>query len=271
MVVLLSGCFAEPVRGVGDAQTVMSEEELKSAVLQLSDPTTEMAALRRLIKFSDIFLYNGHLRLVTEDQAADERRQAAARAVHSHRSVESVRRALSSVDRDVRYWGVMHFQCSRWVANREEREPWKPLLPRLEELASQDEDPGIRIAAILMLRDYEEAAVFLTKLQESPDETHPSVLMELLEFNSELPELRARWYAGAVKFLTGKDEALRMLWLQVIWGNVSNPSTAPMWKIDAYPALVESLGQIARTGSKKEKEIASETLKALAMKRKTSH
>ena len=267
LVVFVSGCFAEPVKGAADAQNIMSEEELKSAVLQLSDPTTETAALRRLIKFSGIFLYNGHLGLVTGDRAADGLRQVAVRAVHLHRSVESVRRALSSDDRDVRYWGVMHFQCSRWEGTREKREPWKPLLARLEELASHDEDAGIRGTAILTLRDYEEAAVFLMKLQESPDETHPWVLMELMKFNSEIPELRARWYARAVKFLSGKDEALRMLWLQVICGNVSNPSTALMWRIEADPALVESLRQIARTGSKKEKELASESVKALAMKR----
>jgi hypothetical protein len=94
--------------------------------------------------------------------------------------------------------------------------------------------------------------------------------MTLLQLDSSLPEVRARWYARAVKFLSGKDEALRIRWLQTIWGTVSNPATAPMWKIEADPALVESLRQIARTGSKKEKELASKAGEALTLKPKAT-
>ena len=264
LVVLLCGCFAEPVKGADGASDIMSEEELKRTILQLSEPTTEMAALRKLIKFAGFFLYNGHLGLVTGDEAADELRRAATRAVHAHRNVDNVRRALSSDDPVMRFWGVMSFETIYGKC-----EPWKPLLPRLEEIAaSRDEDAGVRSEAIRRLQSYEEAAWFLTNLQESPKEMDPWLLMVLLRFDR--PELRAQWYARAVKFLSEKDEALRMLWLQVIGGNVWNPSTAPMWKIEADPALVESLRQIARTGSKKEKELASEAVKALAMKPKTT-
>ena len=264
LIVFFSGCFAKPVKGVDDSQNITSEAELKSVVLWLNYPPTEMVALQRLIKFAGFFLYPSSVSVVTGDEAADELRRAAEVAVNSHRSLESVGRALSSDDRDVRYWGVMSFQSSRWGRAGETREPWKLLLPRLQDLASHDEDADIRSAAILTLQDYEEAEVFLTKLQQSPDETHPFVLMRLLKFNADIPELRARWYAHAVKFLSGKDEALRMLWLQVIGGNVYNPLTAPMWRIEADPALVESLRQIARTGSKKEKELAAMAVKALS-------
>ena len=267
LVVLVCWCFAAPVKGADDARDIISEEELKTTILQLSEPTTEMAALRRLIKGAGFFLYEyGSIFLTTDDRAADERQRAAARAARSHRNVESVGRALSSEDRAMRFWGVMSFETTYGKCG-----PWKPLLPRLEEIAtSRDEDAGIRSEAIRRLRSYEEAAWFLTNLQESPKETDPWLLMVLLKFDSEKPELRARWYARAVKFLCGQDEALRMLWLQVIGGNVWNPSTAPMWKIEADPALVESLRQIARTGSKKEKELASEAVKALTIKRKTT-
>lgn len=267
LVALLCGGFAEPAKGADRARDIMSEEEMKSAVQQLNDPATEMAALQKLIKGAGIFLYEyGSIHIMTDDRAADELRRAAARAARSHENVESVGRALSSDERDVRFWGVMGFEI---IYGR--CEPWKPLLPRLEQIAaSRDEEAGIRREAIRRLQSYGEAASFLSKLQESPNETDPSVLMTLLRFDSIIPEVRARWYARAVKFLSGKDEALRMLWLQVIWGNVWNPSTAPMWQIEADPALVESLRQIAGTGSKEEKELASKAVKALAMKRKTT-
>ena len=43
--------------------------------------------------------------------------------------------------------------------------------------------------------------------------------MDLFQFNLQKPELRARWYARAVQILSGKDEALRTLWLKTIWGS----------------------------------------------------
>lgn len=267
LVALLCGGFTEPAKGADGARDIMSEEELKSAVQQLNDPATEMAALQKIIKGAGMFLYElGSVRIMTKDPAADELRRAAARAARSHENVKSVGRALSSDERDVRFWGVMGFE---FIYGR--CEPWKPLLPRLEQIAaSREEDAGIRREAIRKLQYYGEAASFLSKLQESPDETDPWVLMTLLQFDSSIPEVRARWYARAVKFLSGKDEALRRLWLQDIWGNVSNPSTAPMWQIEADPALVESLRQIAGTGSKEEKELASKAVEALAKKPKAT-
>ena len=89
LVVLLCGCFGEAVRGADEAREfqsskdLLTKEELKSAILQLSEPTTEMAALRKLITCAGFFLYNGHLMLVTGDEAADEIRREAARAVRA--------------------------------------------------------------------------------------------------------------------------------------------------------------------------------------------
>lgn len=267
LVVLLCGGLAEPAKGANGTEDILSEEELKIAVQQLDNPATEMAALQKLIKSAGFFLYElGSVRIKTDDRAADERRRAAARAARAHENVQSVGRALSSNEREVRFWGVMGFE---FIYGR--CEPWKPLLPRLEQIAaSRDEDANIRREAIRKLQSYEEAAPFLSKLQESPDETDPSILMTLLNFGSSDPEVRARWYARAVKFLSGNDEALRMLWLQDIWGNVWNPSTAPMWQIDADPALIESLRQIEGTGSKEEKELASRAIMALAKKPRTA-
>jgi hypothetical protein len=127
----------------GMAEQIKSDEELKSIVLQLGDPTTEMAALRRLIKFSGTFLYEGSVFFVTDDQAADELRRAAARAVRPHANPDSVRRALDDDDRAVRFWGVISFGTTFG-----EKKPWEPLLPRLEEIASRDADAGIRAQAI---------------------------------------------------------------------------------------------------------------------------
>jgi hypothetical protein len=243
----------------GIAEKIGSDEELKSIVLQLGDPTTEMAALRRLIKFSGFFLYEGSVHLVTDDQAADELRRAAARAVRSHANPDSVRRALDDDDRDVRFWGVMSFGFTFG-----ETKPWEPLLPRLEEIASRDADAGVRSEAIRRLRYHEAGAAFLTSLQTSTNETDPWVLMMLLRFDSQKPEVRTRWYARAIQIFSGKDEALRLQWLNYILLNASNPITATMWRIEADPALVDSLRQIERMGSQKEQDLASKALLALA-------
>ena len=106
--------------------------------------------------------------------------------------------------------------------------------------------------------------MFLTSLQNSTNETDPWGLMNLLHFGTQQPERRARWYARAVQILSGKDEALRIEWLTYIWGNAWNPGTAPMWRIEADPGLVDSLRQIERIGSQKEQELASKALLALA-------
>ena len=260
VVSLFGGWFMEPAIGAGNGgvEVTMSAEELAGTVRQLGEPATEMAALRRLIKFADMFLYNGHLGLVANDPADDELRRKATRAVHEHRSVESVGRALASEDRDIRYWAVMGFEFAH-----ERRGPWLTLLPRLQAIAaSRQEDAGMRSKAIEKLQYYEQAAAFLRGLQDAPGETNPWVLMVLLRFNSQTPEWRARWYARAVENLAHKDAEVRKLWLQVIWGNVANPSTAPMWRVQADPKLVESLEQIARAGSDPEKEAAEGALSA---------
>jgi hypothetical protein len=258
-------CFGllTKVKGSDTTNDIVSGNDMTNAVRQLGDPTTQMVALKRLIKFSGIFLYNdgGSIYLATGDPAADELRRTAARAIRSQANLDTVRRALSDGDSGVRFWGVMSFG---FIFGQ--REPWKPLLPRLEEIAAHDEVSNIRREAIRKLWYYDEAATFLTGLQESTAETDPDVLMTLLRFDSQKPEIRAQWHAHAVKFLSGKDEALRLQWLEFIWGNVWNPSTAPMWRIDADPALVESLKQIQRTGSKKETDLATKILNSIGIK-----
>jgi hypothetical protein len=257
-----SGWAAELPSGgtldAGVAEEIRSDAELRSVALQLGDPAREMAALRRLINFSGFSLYEGSVVFGTGDQAADALRRAAARAVRSHGNMDSVRRALDDDDRQVRFWGVMSFGFIQG-----QTDPWKPLLPRLEEIASRDADAGIRREAIRKLYYYEAATAFLTSLQTSTNEADPEVLMMLLRFDSQKPEPRARWYARAVQILSGKDEALRVQWLSFIWFN-AYPGTAPMWRIEADPVLVDSVRQIARTGSQKEQELASKALHALS-------
>jgi len=237
---------------------------MTNAVLQLGNSTTQMMALKKLIKFSGMFLYNdgGSIFIATGDPAADELRRAAVRAIRSQANLDTVRHALSDKDPAVRFWGVMSFMTTFG-----QREPWKPLLPRLEEIAIHDEDASIREQAIEKLWSYEEADAFLTSLQESTTETNPSVLMRLLRFDSENPETRAQWHTHAVKFLSGKDAALRRQWLDYIWMNVWNPSTAPMWRIDTNPTLVKSLQQIQQSGAQKEQELATKILNALITKK----
>jgi hypothetical protein len=138
------------------------------------------------------------------------------------------------------------------------REPWVSLLPRLEEIASHDASAGFRLAAIEKLGSYEQATAFLATLRQSTNETEPAVLMTLLRF----PESPGAWNARAVEFLSGKDEALRLLWVFYIWDNVRNPFTAPMWRIKADPKLVESLRQLELTGQKEVREYARKILEA---------
>jgi hypothetical protein len=242
-----------------DAVDIVTSDELSKVVSQLEDPSTERAALRKLIKFSGVFLYEGSVSYVTGDRNNDELRRSAARAIGSHRTLDSVRRALDDNDTGVRFWGVMSFEFT--FGNKG---PWEPLLPRLEEIASHDQYANIRSEAISKLEYYDEAAAFLTTLRESTSETDPSVLMTLLRFYDLKPELRAHWYARAVECLSGKDEALRLQWMSYIFFNVWNPSTAPMWRIDADPALVATLRQAELEGSPKDKDLAGKIMEAFA-------
>jgi len=256
-IILITAAMTSLVKGADVADAIVSEKDLTNVVLQLNNPTTQMPALRKLIEFSGMFLYNdgGSIRLSTGDQASDELRRQAAQAVHSQNNLDTVRRALSDNDLGVRLWGVMSFE---FIFGK--RDPWKPLLPRLEEIASHDENSGIRREAIRKLWYYDQAAAFLTSLQKSTNETDPFVLMTLLQFDSQKPESRADWYARAVKYLSGQDEALRSGWLSYIVSNVSNPATAPMWRIEADPGLVASLRQIEKTGPQKDQELAGKAM-----------
>ena len=243
-----------------EAGSIRSQEELAGVVRQLNDPGLEMTAMGKLLRFAGIFLGEGSTIFLTDDPKMDDLRRAAARAVGAHRSVDSVHRALYANDAVVRDWGVGAFEFT--YGNRE---PWKYLLPRLEELASRDESASIRRKAIFKLGYYEESSTFLDALRKSPEEKDPSVLMELLQFGSQEPGLRANWYAHATRFLSDNDESVRWRWLLEIASNVGNPITAPMWKIEADPAMVEALRQIEKTGLPKEQELAGQALRSLGV------
>ena len=261
-VLTLVGLLFMGISGLAEgtvvASTITSEKELQSAVLQLDAPASEMPALRRLIKVAGFTLYEGSMFYYSGDEAADQLRREATRAVRAHRNVESVRRALDVDDRAIRNWGVMNFEI-----DCEKRESWKGLLPRLEAIASNDADAGIRREAILRLRFFEEGKAFLKALQEVSKEADPSVLMALLEFDSQAPAARWKWYARAKQFLLDNDETIRSRWLSDIYFSAWNPSTAPMWRVEADPGLIETLCQVERTGSQTEQELASRTLQAL--------
>ncbi len=253
---LLALVVAQPTLRAIEA---LSREEIAMLASDLRKPETEMAALQSLVTCADLFLYEyGSMSLSFGNLEEDELRRSAARAVHAHRSVESVERALLESDRAVRFWAVHAFET---IEGR--REPWKGLLPRLQKMASEDTDAGIRSEAIEKLYSYPESAALLAQWRQSTHETDAGVLMRLLQFGYGSPQMRSQWYARAVKFLSDENEETRLLWLTHIWSNVWNPSTAQMWLIESDPGLLEALRRVEETGTSKEQELARKAVQAL--------
>ena len=237
---------------------IASDEELNLVVRQLQDPATEMAALSRLIAFSNRSMHMGSMFLTSGDTATDQRCKKARRAIWETRTPERIRRALDSGDRTVRFWAAHLFD-----GNRKECGPWETFAPRLREMAQNDPDAGIRAAAIAALLYDEASRGVVESLRTSGKESDPWVLMRLFQFDDTRGEGRSQWYAQAVKFLSSADEATRLLWLQVISGNTCNPSTADMWRVQADPSLLEALRKVEKAGSNQEKECARNSIKAL--------
>ena len=249
----------------GATNSITSEMDLSNVIARLNKPDTACDARRSLIKFSGLNLYEGSWFLCTKDSKMDNLRREAAKALRSHRNIETVQQALDDEDRDVRFWGVMVFEtaCGRTAS-------WEPLVPRLMKLAGEDSDAGIRGEAFRRLRSYERGRTFIHALQESTKESEPFVLMMLFEFDSLQPDARAKYYTRAIEFLSGTNETLRSHWLCYVYSNVSNPSTAPMWRIEAAPGLISKLKEIRRTGLPTDAETAGKALDALLRETKTT-
>jgi hypothetical protein len=139
-----------------------------------------------------------------------------------------------------------------------QQDPWLPLIPLLLQVADHDPDVSVRAAAVDHLLSYgQKNALEAITVKE----TDPFVLMKLLGFS--YAKTREFWYQRAVTALASTDATTRIAWLQFIYGNVWNPSTADMWRITPEPTLLTTLETIANGTAPDEAAIASKTLSLL--------
>lgn len=253
-------CFGDIAAAEGTSVgEIASEDDFTNVIAQLEDPETEMIALRRLIKFAGLFLYNegGSVSYSTGNPEMDHLRRAAVKAVRSRARISMAQQALDDEDRDIRLWGV--WALSGVLYSQPEQRA--SLLPSFKKIAAEDNDPGVRRAAIRGMRGFKSGHTALEELRASTtEESWPDVLIELYQFNSQKPELRARFYARAIQLLSDPSGAIRLRWLHYIRHNVWNPSTAPMWRIEPYPPLIAKLRDIKHNGNPNERELAAKTL-----------
>jgi HEAT repeat protein len=196
----------------------------------------------------------GSVALVTNDPAVDELQREATRFLRAHRDPEVVQVLLTDSDQTVRLWAV--YAC---VTDSEQRLAWQPVIPLLLQIAAHDPAGVVRSAAIHRLFLYGQKDA-LAKL--APLENNPSVLMRLLKFSGNQTD-RTHWYQRAIKELHSNDAAIRQNWLNYIHGNVSNTSTAEVWRIEADPELLIALDHLASSTKSEEAEIASKAAQLL--------
>ena len=246
-----------PVKAaVGDNDFgISSTRDVDLLTVQLKEPGEQVQALTKLIKFAGRFLCEGSVIWSTDNRKRDDLCRYATRSLRAHHDQHLVVLALKDSDEQVRFWGVMSFEFTYGLT-----QPWEPFLPQLENIALHDESENIRALAIERLRSYDKEQPFLERLRRSNTEDSPDVLMRLYDFDSTNLEMKNEFYLRAVHFLSSPKESQRLNWLNYIYFDVWNPSTAPMWRFEANDALVKKLKEIATSGASKERDIAQKIL-----------
>ena len=253
-LVLLSCLTVKAVAGDNDFG-ISSTKDVDSLVVQLGNPGEQIPALTKLIKFAGDHLYEGSMSFNTDNPKRDDLCRYATRSLRAHHDQHLVVLALKDSDEQVRFWGVMSFETTNGLT-----QPWEHLLPQLETLVTHDDDENIRALAIERLRAYDKEQSFLERLQTSNNEDSPWVLMNLYDIGYPNPAFKNEFYLRAVHFLSSPKESQRLNWLNYIYFDVWNPSTAPMWRFESNDALVKKLKEIATSGASKERDIAQKIL-----------
>ncbi len=139
------------------------------------------------------------------DKAATEARLAAHRAV----TPGFIAQLLKHPDRDVRVWAVGRFGDNRFVPDA-----WKPWLPHLEHIATEDEE-WLRCLAVERLNAFPSSRKFLhERLEREPS---PYALRQLvLDRHGSGPEFEREFVALFYPLLTHPDTALRVAALTFI-------------------------------------------------------
>lgn len=227
-----------PADDVAAGGAIKTGFDLVAAIEQLKDPGKNLDAVESLIEYAGTFLYEGgSVIMVTNDPAADNRRREATKALYKSTPLPARLRALSHPNQDVRFWAVR----ATLDSILQQPDLWEDYGGKIKEMASTDPDARIRSEVLERLIYRKDCADFIAKRREPGQETHPSVLMRLLEFNSSDAKVRQVWYQHAALHLQTEDAALRKLWLQVIVGNMANSATAPMWRIHPDTAIIDAI------------------------------
>ncbi len=248
LLILSSICAEEPT----DSPT---RTAFADAVRAIAVKKTKVDGMRMLVLLGGQHLFfSSSMVLVTDDRVADEVGRQAKQLLYKHKDPESVRALLVDPNPRVKLWAVM--ACG---ASRGEEGPWLPLIPLLLEMAAHDSSASIRSHAVERLSRFGQQDA-LEKLVEQ--EHNPWVLKQLIGFSGS-ESRRLRWYQRAIRELASDDANNRQQWLSYIYGNVWNPSTASMWRIEPNPELISALEIIASSDFPIEADLAKKTVTLL--------
>jgi hypothetical protein len=217
--------------------------QLESAIQKTKSGATRIEGLHQLIRMAGPRLYEGSMVMGDPDPEMFKLRGEAARAAAACRDVATVSNALDSSIRSVRTWGLLN---SGFQAQGQD------LLPKLIR-ALQDPDAGYRQMAVDALWSYPEGRRAIA--DREPLETDPDVLLRMARSGSS-----PAFYRSLIRLLSSSDAAVRQGALAFIDFNLSNKSTAPMWRVGYDPELRRRVLELSASTLPEEKDAA---LKAL--------
>jgi hypothetical protein len=227
--------------------------QLNAAIQQTKNQSTRLEGLRQLIRMAGQRLYEGSLVMGDPNPEMFKMRGEAAVAAEGCRDVATVGAALDSRYSSVRTWAVLNFE-----KRPEFQEPWLPLLPKLVKMLSGP-DPGFRQLAVDALRFYPEGHRAI--LEREPLETDPNVLLRIAGSGSS-----PAFYRSLIRLLSSDDAAIRGSALSFICFNLSNQSTAEMWRLGFNQGVRERVLALSVSTLPEERTSALKALQLLDQK-----
>lgn len=246
------------ILGVLIASTGIAEEaagidtraEVDAALAQLDDAKTRLDALERLIPFASIQLYrSGGIFGSTGDAEKDALIGEVVAAIAKHHDFKTLGGALNSSSATLQFWAL------RYIPSFDEG-PWRPLLPRLRELALSG-DSLVRGEAQNRLFSLEGQRAFLVKCLE--EETVPNHIMSLLR-HFDRSTYRQRMNSRVLALLRHEDAKVRRLALFCVG---FNSNRAPMWQFSFGRQVLAETLRLSRSSSAKERGSAAYALNDL--------
>jgi len=224
--------------------------QLEAAIQRTRNGATRLEGLHELIRMAGPRLYEGSMVTGDPDPEMFKLRGEAARAAAECRDVATVSDALDSPIRSVRTWALLNFGT-----RPEPKGQWQELLPKLVRLL-YDPDAGFRQLAVDKLWFYPEGRRAIGERQ--PLETDPYVLLRIARSGSS-----PAFYSSLIRLLSSSDAAVRESALSFIYFNLSNPATAPMWRMGSDPEVRQLVLNLSASPLAVERESAMKALQQI--------